>query len=266
MKVSCPAKLNIGLKINSKRPDGYHDLETEFRLISLYDYLEIKESKNFQLSMNNYEIESEDNLISKAYFLMKSLSSEKSEFSFKVQKNIPIGAGLGGGSSNCASTLIVLNRLFKLDLPDNQLLKIGLSLGSDVPFFIKGKNSIAKGRGELLKTITIEANYYLIIYPNIKISTADAFKFYEDNKQEFPKDLKNDFEFFVRKKYPEINEIFNLMSQYGNVELSGTGSSMYLNFKSSEEAYTIATKVPTNCKFFVTKSLDKSPIYDELNK
>ena len=108
MKVSCPAKLNIGLKINSKRPDGYHNLETEFRLISLYDYLEIKESKNFQLNINNDEIETEDNLITKAYFLMKSLCNEKSEFSFKVQKNIPIGAGLGGGSSNCASTLIVL--------------------------------------------------------------------------------------------------------------------------------------------------------------
>ena len=78
--------------------------------------------------------------------------------------------------------------------------------------------------------------------------------------------LKNDFEYFARKEYPEINEIFNLMSQYGTVELSGTGSSMYLNFNSSEEAYTIATKVPTNCKFFVTRSLDKSPIYDELNK
>ena len=266
MKVSCPAKLNIGLKINSKRPDGYHDLETEFRLISLYDYLEIKESKNFQLNINNDEIETEDNLITKAYFLMKSLCNEKSEFSFKVQKNIPIGAGLGGGSSNCASTLIILNRLFKLNLPKNKLLKIGLSLGSDVPFFIKGKNSIAKGRGELLETIEREANYYLIIYPDIKISTADAFKFYEENKTDFPKHLKNDFEYFARKVYPEINEIFNLMSQYGTVELSGTGSSMYLNFNSSEEAYTIATKVPTNCKFFVTRSLDKSPIYDELNK
>ena len=115
MKVSCPAKLNIGLKINSKRPDGYHDLETEFRLISLYDYLEIKESKNFQLNINNFEIKTEDNLITKAYFLMKSLCNEKSDFSFKVQKNIPIGAGLGGGSSNCASTLIVLNKLFKLN-------------------------------------------------------------------------------------------------------------------------------------------------------
>ncbi len=94
----------------------------------------------------------------------------------------------------------------------------------------------------------------------------NAFKFYEENKTDFPTDLKNDFEYFVRKVYPEINEIFNLMSQYGNVELSGTGSSMYLNFKSSEEAYTIATKVPTNCKFFVTRSLDKSPIYDELKK
>ena len=246
MKISCPAKLNIGLKINSKRPDGYHDLETEFRLISLYDYLEIKESKNFQLNIDNDEIETEDNLITKAYFLMKSLCNERSEFSFKVQKNIPIGAGLGGGSSNCASTLIVLNKLFKLNLPDNKLLKIGLSLGSDVPFFIKGENSIAKGRGEL--------------------STADAFKFYEENEKDFPKHLKNDFEYFARKAYPEINEIFNLMSQYGTVELSGTGSSMYLNFNSSEEAYTIATKVPTNCKFFVTRSLDKSPIYDELNK
>ena len=266
MKVSCPAKINIGLKVNSKRPDGYHDLETEFRLISLYDYLEIKESKIFQLNINNDEIETEDNLITKAYFLMKSLCNEKSEFSFKVKKNIPIGAGLGGGSSNCASTLIVLNRLFKLNLTVNQLLEIGLSLGSDVPFFIKGKNSIAKGRGELLKTITSEANYYLIIYPDINISTANAFRFYDENKTDFPTDLKNDFEYFARKVYPEINEIFRLMSQYGTVELSGTGSSMYLNFKSSEEAYTIATKVPTNCKFFVTRSLDKSPIYDELNK
>ncbi len=86
MKVSCPAKLNIGLKINSKRPDGYHDLETEFRLISLYDYLEIKESKNFQLNINNDEIKTEDNLITKAYFLMKSLCHEKSDFSFKEFK------------------------------------------------------------------------------------------------------------------------------------------------------------------------------------
>ena len=100
---------------------------------------------------------------------MKSLCHEKSDFSFKVQKNIPIGAGLGGGSSNCASTLIVLNKLFKLKLPDSKLLKIGLSLGSDVPFFIKGKNSIAKGRGELLETIEIEKLLfnYLSRYKNI---------------------------------------------------------------------------------------------------
>ena len=124
---------------------------------------------------------------------------EKSEFSFKVHKNIPIGAGLGGGSSNCASTLIVLNRLFKLNLPNNKLLKIGLSLGSDVPFFIKGKNSIAKGRGELLETIEREANYYLIIYPDIKRSTAEAFKLYEENKNEFPKYVKNYYEYFARK-------------------------------------------------------------------
>ena len=175
-------------------------------------------------------------------------------------------AGLGGGSSNAATVLKALNEIWNLNLDSNSLEKIGSKIGADVPFFIKGENSVAKGRGELLKTIEIEANYYLIIYPDIKISTADAFKFYEENKTDFPKHLKNDFEYFARKVYPEINEIFNLMSQYGTVELSGTGSSMYLNFNSSEEAYTIATKVPTNCKFFVTKSLDKSPIYDELNK
>jgi len=242
------AKLNLGLKVLNKRDDGYHNIHSIFLEINISDIIFFKKSVKYQLEGTGFSMPyGSTNLISKAYNFMKMEKREAfTEFLIKIDKNIPIGSGLGGGSSNAATTLKVLNKLWNINFDNQKLIEIGKKIGSDVPFFISGGVQQVNGLGEKLKKIKMEflKNYIiLIVYPQIDISTKWAYskmiKHLPNNKNnnKFPsllnkgnlKLLENDFEKIVFRTYPEISKIKKHLIDTGAVyaSLSGSGSTMF---------------------------------------
>ncbi len=251
-----PAKINIGLNIIRKREDGYHDLETIFYPLLLSDILTFEKADDTTLESNSNEINSlKTNLIFTALEYLESIVDRKLNVKIYLEKNIPIGAGLGGGSSNAAAILKALNQLFELNLNFDKLLETALKLGSDVPFFLEPFPCFASSRGEIRKNIQLSLSQpILIVNPGIHISTKWAFQNLELTSHK--KSLKelcdhscvtienikdyatNDFEIIVFKKYPEIKLIKDKLDASGAefVSMTGTGSTVYGVFSNLQKA------------------------------
>lgn len=253
LKKRAYAKINLGLEILNKRPDKYHDINTIFHRVNLYDDLtfESLEEDSIKIESNIPELESEDNLIFKAAFKLKEKANYQKGVRIILKKNIPMGAGLGGGSSDAAETLKTLPELWDLDFNESRQKIIAMSLGSDIPYFLKEGTAMGRGRGEKLRYFDYTPEYKIVlINPNIHISTADAYKYLNrDNKpkratnfyeiikrsEQNPsllKMLKNDFEPYVFKNYPLIKEIRDKLYDYGAYlsMLSGSGSTVFALF------------------------------------
>lgn len=270
IKVKSGAKINLGLRILSKRKDGFHNLSTIFYPIDfLYDELEFVKSSRTEINCNNQELESENNLILKAISILENSLELSLPTKININKNIPLGAGLGGGSSNAAYTLTSLNKLYQLNLSDKQLMEYALLLGSDVPFFIKFVPSLGEGRGDILTPLELRiSENILLVNPKIHISTKELFEKVEPGKigihpNEFIIDgklqynfcknnLENDFEKVVYKLFPEILKIKEMMYEYGAYfsQLTGTGSTVYGIFKSEKEIQEVIKKLPNNYNVF----------------
>lgn len=256
-------KINLGLNILRKRNDGFHDLETIFYPIYLYDALEIIHTNNGQPQSNDVffttsgiplEGSKEDNLCVKAYKLLKKDFAELHSVQMHLHKAIPPGAGLGGGSADAAFTLKLLNDKFDLSLSTNQLINYALQLGSDCPFFIINKPCFAAGKGEVLETIHIDLHAYkfILITPGIHINTGNAFsqitpalpdlsikEIIHQPVATWKNSLKNDFEEIVFRQYPEIKnikeELYNAGALYAS--MSGSGSSIYGIFEKEKKVH-----------------------------
>ena len=262
-------KINLGLNILSKRNDGYHELQTVFYPLPFYDVLEVIQNDKsggepeFSLSGIETQIRTEDNLCYKAFQLLKKDFPGLPTFKMHLLKTIPLGAGLGGGSSDAAFTLRLLNQKFDLGLSTEKLIDYALQLGSDCPFFIINKPCYATGRGEFLETIPLDLSSYkfILVNPQIHINTSEAFKHIKPEKksksvkeiiqqpvESWEEELKNDFEVIIFKQYPEIKTIKEDLYDSGAVysSMSGSGSTVYGIFKNEDE---IATNFPEN--FFV---------------
>jgi 4-diphosphocytidyl-2-C-methyl-D-erythritol kinase len=243
-------KINLGLHITRKREDGYHDLETVFYPIGIKDVLEIIQAPSltqaFNFSSTGLPIQGNptDNLCAKAYQLLKNDFPQIPSIQIHLHKQIPMGAGLGGGSADGAFALKLLNQLFHLDISENRLIQYALELGSDCPFFIINQACIGKGRGELLERLTLDLSQYqfLIVNPGIHIGTGWAFSQIRPKPVEHSlmslinqpittwKDhLINDFEAPVMASYPEIAQIKKALYQAGALyaSMSGSGSTLY---------------------------------------
>ncbi len=245
-----PAKINIGLNIISKREDGYHNIETIFYPIKLYDKIQFFESDFFSIECNEPSIPTDEkNLIHKARNILSKAVGKELNVKVFLEKNIPSFAGLGGGSSNAATTLIALNEIFELKLSQSDLLNLASNVGSDVPFFVLNKPAFAEGRGEILTTLDEFTLDYkiLVIVPDVKISTAWAYSNFRKSQKKI--DLKliktksdfdrykelitNDFEEIVFQAYPIIETIKQKLLKSGShfALLSGSGSAVYGFFK-----------------------------------
>jgi len=248
MEIKAPAKINIGLNILAKRKDGFHNLSTLFYpIVDLYDVLTFELSAQFNFKCNVNTVPNDNsNLVVKVKNLLENVSGKKINVKINLEKNIPSQAGLGGGSSDAAATLISLNEMFQLRFDNKKLNELALQLGSDVPFFIKSKSAIGTSRGEILELVDLEIiETILIINPGISISTKDAFHNITPNNSDTDfhsliekgklnydlvrQKVKNDFEKFVFGKYPEIENIKLKLYQMGALfaSLSGSGSSVY---------------------------------------
>ncbi len=265
--IKAHAKINIGLSIVSKRNDGFHNLETIFYPIyDLYDELIFEKSNKFQFN-SDYSF---DNIIVKVVNLLEKHTNRNIAVKITLKKNIPIGAGLGGGSSDAAAVLKTINNICELNLDQTRMKDIALELGSDVPFFLKGKPAIGKSRGEYLTLIDLNINHpILLVNPGIHISTKEAFsqiipsssKFEYDSISnihivEYPNFIINDFESSIFQMYPEIKNIKETLYSGGAsfASMSGTGSTVYGIFKNITDAKNISKHFPNNYFIFISNS------------
>ena len=264
------AKINLGLDIISKRDDGFHNLETIFYPLRLSDEISIKKSMSFSFESNDKNLLNDNsNLIIRAKESLEKFLDEKLEVNIFLSKNIPIGAGLGGGSSNAAATLLGFTKLFDIQISQNELQKIALNLGSDVTFFLNPVPSYAESRGEILTPLNLKINkYILIVNPGIHISTKWAFSLITPKQPQISlktlvgKNLidieevldlaTNDFENKVFDHYPSIKEIKDKMIEFGAIssKLTGTGSTVWGIFDEEEPAY--QTELYFKCKNYFT--------------
>lgn len=280
-----PAKINLFLHIIGQRQDGYHLLQTVFRLLDFYDTIHLKLTQGKKIT-RTHEIAgvTEDNdLCLRAAKLLQAHTGCQHGVEMWVQKNIPMGGGLGGGSSDAATVLLALNRLWRLDLPRTELLKLGLQLGADVPFFIFGTNAWAEGIGEELQSIKLSETYYIVFTPNVHVSTAQIFTNKQLTKNTIPntmsgfsrvhqlstensvgKTLKsefvNDLEKVVCNLYPEVESCLSWLKQFGDARMSGSGGSVFIEVASLEVANEICAQRPKDVKGFVAKGLNQHPL------
>jgi len=266
-----PAKLNLFLHIIRRRPDGYHELQTVFQLVDLYDTLEFSNPRAappglLSLRCDQPGLPLDNNLILQAAKYLREYSNHPQYCAtIKLDKLIPTGAGLGGGSSNAAITLMALNELWSTGLSLEQLCEIGLELGADVPLFIRGKSAWATGVGEFLEPIELPESYYLIIWPGVAVSTAEIFS--QENLTRDSSTIKiadflagrvhNDCESVVRKLYPAVDEAFNWLDQFSQARLTGTGSCVFASFKDYSAASVVLAEVPGKFKGFLVKGLNQ---------
>jgi len=255
--VESPAKINLGLNVVKKRIDGYHNLETIFIPLLLSDKITFSKSEKLILTTDSKLLnELKDNLILRAVKLLEKQTKRKVTVNIFVEKIIPIGGGLGGGSSNAATSLKTLNKMLFLEVSNKEMSELALEIGSDVPFFLNPFPSFAESRGEILHPLNIEMTYpILIVNPRIKIDTAWAFKKIKpamhvmslrdfNNKDlndldYLKKFIKNDFEEVVFEEYPQIKEIKDELYKQGAqfALMSGTGSTVYGIFSNLQKAY-----------------------------
>lgn len=274
LTVLSPAKINLGLRVTEKRDDGFHNLETIFYPINLSDELKFTRSDKFQFKSNHISLEEDkSNLVIKAVKLLENTIEESLPVKIELTKNIPVGGGLGGGSSDAASTLNAINKLFDLNLSRKKMMELSLKLGSDVPFFIDPKPSLAKGRGEVLKVIPLKIDLpILIINPGIHISTKWAFENIKPRTPEKSIDnltlnsfedlmknrehLMNDFEELVFSEYPLLRHIKNYLDESGSLftAMSGTGSTIYGIF---DDMITVNNLSDNIKQYFTFVNIDK---------
>ncbi len=258
--VKSPAKINLYLKILNKFTDGYHEIDTAFQLIDLFDEIEFINSKdNISINSNSNNLNNDKNIISIVAKRLKK-TDKKLGVDIKLDKKIPIGAGLGGGSSNAASTIIALNKLWNLGMTKVEMHNFAKSIGADVPFFLFGKNAYAKGIGDVLKFKESISGNILIIDPKIFISSEtmykkfDELKFYKNHKS------KNDFLEIYLNENNEVADFYNKNKEDFEINLSGSGSCFFINYNNNENIGKFIKKIPSNWRFFACKPLQYSPI------
>ncbi|MCB5191502.1 4-(cytidine 5'-diphospho)-2-C-methyl-D-erythritol kinase [Methylobacillus arboreus] len=276
-----PAKINLFLHITGRRPDGYHLLQSVFRLLDHGDTVHIRPRLD-GLIRRTEDIpgvpEAED-LCIRAARLLKQHTASPLGADIYVTKRTPMGGGLGGGSSDAATVLLALNRLWNLNLSREKLIALGLALGADVPFFIFGENAWVEGIGEKLKSIQLPPANYLVITPQIHISTAEIFASKQLTRDTNPttiaaflRDLvHNDLETVVSRQYPEVAKSLDWLSQFSKARMSGSGASVFAAFENREKAEAVLARLNTTCELqqaagceisgFYAAGLNKHPLH-----
>ena len=265
MNFISPAKINLSLAVLKKRNDGFHDLKTEFQFLDWGDTLSVEIDKKKTITINNLKIPKEENLVYKALMLLEKETERDLSCKITINKNIPIGSGLGGASSNAATLMLSLNKLYNLNKTENELLEIGEKLGADIPFFLKGYASEAQGKGEILTVKKFKEGKILLLLPDCKILTKKAFQ--AINQKDLPFNWsrkKNSFESWVLDNFEEVKICYKWLEKFATPRISGTGSSLYVNIKSFEEGKEIMDNAPKKFKYVITKTLNQSPLLNEL--
>jgi 4-diphosphocytidyl-2-C-methyl-D-erythritol kinase len=269
-----PAKLNLLLHITGQRADGYHELQTLFQFLSFGDwlYFDLRTDGEVQLAGEPAGVPAALDLCVRAARLLQQATGCSTGVTVYNDKRLPAGGGLGGGSSDAATTLAVLNRLWALDLPRAALAELGLSLGADVPVFVHGEAAWAEGVGEILTPVTLPEPWFLVVNPQVSVSTADIFSdsglTRDTPRTRIPDPLtgvgKNDCEAVVRRRYPEVAATLDWLNAYAQARMTGTGGCVFAAFESEAAANVVAGQVPANWSSFVARGVNLSPLRQAL--
>lgn len=273
-----PAKLNLFLHILGRRPDGYHELQTCFQFIDLCDEvtIDVRRDGSIRRTIDIPGLSSDADLCIRAAKALQAASGSPLGADIGLAKKIPVGGGLGGGSSDAATCLLALNHLWGIHWPREKLAALGVALGADVPVFVHGRVAWAEGVGERLTPLyppqaPIEANY-LILKPNVNVSTAAVFQDPELTRNSAPITIhgflasggRNDCLGVVRRRYPEVAHALDWLSVFGSARLTGTGACVFLACENKDLAQEILRKVPPEFEGFLARGLNDSPLLEGL--
>ena len=271
-----PAKLNLFLHITGRRADGYHSLQTIFQLLDYGDSLTftLNQSGDISLSPAMDTVAAEDNLIVRAARLLQSAAGCTQCCDIVIDKQIPMGAGLGGGSSNAATALVGLNQLWQSGLSSDELADLGTQLGADVPVFVRGNTAFAEGIGELLTAVELPEQWYLVITPDVQVSTAEIFSNPQLTRDTSPIKIRalsevqyrNDCQAVVTELYPAVKKALEWISDYRNPLMTGTGASVFCSFDNQTEAQQALDLVPKQWSAFIARGDNRSSLHRELRK
>jgi 4-diphosphocytidyl-2-C-methyl-D-erythritol kinase len=265
-----PAKLNLFLHVTGRRADGYHELQTLFQLIDLTDTIAIRvrEDGVIERPQGPRGVAPEADLSVRAAQALKSATGTGLGASLRIGKRIPVGGGLGGGSSDAATTLLALNELWGCGLPPGELAALGATLGADVPVFIGGFSAWGEGAGERLTPVELPPRWYVIVFPGVSVSTREVFQSPELTRNSplitirafFESGGRNDCEDVVRRLSPEVGEALDWLRRSGPAWLTGTGSCVFAACESAATAERLAASVPDRWQSLVARGLDVSPV------
>jgi len=265
-----PAKLNLMLHVTGRRTDGYHELQTVFQFLTVCDwlYFDVHGQPGVQLAGQPAGVPASEDLCVRAALLLLEVTKRQKSVMIYNEKRLPVGGGLGGGSSDAATTLLVLNRLWELGLQPDELARLGLSLGADVPVFVHGQAAWAEGIGEILTPVAPPEPWYLVVHPPVSVSTAAIFSdpgLTRDTPRTKIPDLhsgagQNDCEGVVRRRYPEVGAALDWLDAFSPARMTGTGGCVFAAFESEADAEAVAAQVPANWCGLVARGINCSPL------
>jgi 4-diphosphocytidyl-2-C-methyl-D-erythritol kinase len=261
-----PGKLNLFLHVLGRREDGYHELQTVFRLVDRADRVGIAAREDGEIRFSGPF--GEDNLCLKAARLLKACAGARCGADLVLEKNLPVGGGMGGGSSDAATVLLVLNRLWHLRLGEHELLSLALKLGADVPIFVYGRNALGEGIGERLRALELPAAWYLVLEPQVSVSTRETFASSLTQRSKalkippfFPGQGRNDLEAAVAARYPAVAaDLEWLRQRCPQARMTGSGACVFAELEAEERARALHAALPEGKKGFVARGLDRHPL------
>ncbi|WP_085917416.1 4-(cytidine 5'-diphospho)-2-C-methyl-D-erythritol kinase [Halomonas sp. CSM-2] len=277
LTLPAPAKLNRLLHITGRREDGYHRLQTLFQIIDLCDQLTItsRDDGVIQLTSRMPGVAADDNLIVRAAQLLQKVSGTRLGATLTLDKTLPMGGGLGGGSSDAATTLVGLNKIWQLGFSLDELAALGLQLGADVPVFVHGHTAWAEGVGEQLTPVGLDTPWFVIIHPGVSVSTQAVFQDPQLTRDSRPitmaralqggaSEWRNDCEAVVKQHYPAIAQALDWLSQHAPSWLTGTGACVFAAFEDAQTAHAVAEAAGHHGSAWVARGLNTSPLHDAL--
>jgi 4-diphosphocytidyl-2-C-methyl-D-erythritol kinase len=271
-----PAKLNLFLHITGRRPDGYHQLQSLFQMLDYGDNLRFKitEQQTIELVTPIAGVANEDNLIVRAAALLQQHTNIRKGCRIWLDKHLPMGGGIGGGSSNAATTLVALNYLWQCHLNTEKLAQLGLQLGADVPVFVHGNTAFASGVGEALTPAPQPQKVFLVVNPGIEISTAGIFSHPDLPRDTAPMDwrdyqfenTRNDCQKLVCATHPQVANLLHWLLEYAPSRMTGTGSSLFAICDNQNQAENLLSQLPEGCHGFVAQGVNQSPLQQMLDR
>ena len=267
-----PAKLNLFLHVVGRRADGYHLLQSVFRLIDRADtvHLELRDDGRIVRERDLPGVAEDNDLTVRAARLLQTYAPEGAGVNIRLEKILPMGGGLGGGSSDAATVLLALNRLWQINLSREDLQTLALQLGADVPVFVFGQTAFAEGVGEVLCPLSVPPAWYVVLMPPVQVATAAIFAAPELTRNtpalkiaRFSAGMgRNDLQPVVVSRYPEVSRALAWLAQFGEAQMTGSGACVFASFGTEEAAWNVLRQLPETMQGFVAQGLDRHPLFE----